>query len=404
MKILFFGAYFPRPNNPATGTWALSQIVALRDAGHEVCVISPLPAIPLLVTKLLGRGTSAACPPRHQWDGIETHYVRWPIYPVGPLAQRFRDDPGLFLKIAWALSRGRFLKLAAEFRPDVVFAHHGQLGGFVASKVARRIRVPYFVTEHSFGEIESCAKNPRRKRLYAQMLDGISGWIAVADRMRNTMHEIFPGAPALTVHNGAELIPAELRETARPPALSGRPMVLCVTFFYKRKNVPLLVKSFDQIAARHPNALLVIAGDGDDKPNVVSAKDHARHRSQIIMLGTLSHREVLQHMVWCDLFAHIGFNEPFATVFSEAMMAGKPIIFARDGGINDVAQDGVHGLSVAPNDENAAAAALDKLLSDSALRNKLAASATELAHAKLTWSVNAQRLTDLFEAARRVYS
>jgi glycosyltransferase involved in cell wall biosynthesis len=107
-------------------------------------------------------------------------------------------------------------------------------------------------------------------------------------------------------------------------------------------------------------------------------------------------------MVWCDLFAHIGINEPFAPVFSEAMMAGKPIIFASDGGINDVARDGVHGLSVAPNDENAAAAALDRLLTDSALRNQLAASATELAHAKLTWPVNAQRLTDLFEAARRV--
>jgi glycosyltransferase involved in cell wall biosynthesis len=166
--------------------------------------------------------------------------------------------------------------------------------------------------------------------------------------------------------------------------------------------VPLLVKAFDRIAARHSNALLVIAGDEDDKPNVVSAKENARHGSQIIMLGALSHREVLQHMVWCDLFAHIGINEPFATVFSEAMMASKPVIFASDGGINDVARDGVHGLSVAPNDEKTAAAALDRLLGDSALRNKLAASATELAQAKLTWSVNAQTLTDLFEVARRV--
>lgn len=402
MRILFFGAYFPRPNNPTTGTWALAQIAALREAGHEVRVISPLPAIPLLITRVLGRGTSAACPARHQWNGIETNYVRWPIYPVGPLAQRFRDDPGSFLRIAWTLSSRRFLKIAAEFRPDIVFAHHGQLGGFVASKVAQRMRVPFFVTEHSFGEVESCANNPRRKRLYAQMLNGISGWIAVAERMRNTMREIFPDAPFLTLHNGAEPIPAELSDTPRPPMLAGRSIVLCATFFYKRKNVPLLVKSFDQIAARHPNALLVIAGDGDDKRNVSSAIESAQNRSQIIALGALSHRDVLQHMVWCDVFAHIGINEPFATVFLEAMMAGKPIIFAHDGGIADVARDGIHGLGVAPNDEAGAAAALDSLLSDGVLRLKLAAAAADLAHTELTWSGNVSRLTGLFEAARRV--
>jgi glycosyltransferase involved in cell wall biosynthesis len=402
LKILFFGAYFPRPNNPTTGIWALAQIAALRDAGHEVRVISPLPAVPLFITRVIGRGTSAACPARHQWNGIETHYVRWPIYPVGPLAQRFRDDPGFFLRIAWALSSRRFLKIAAEFRPGIVFAHHGQLGGFVASKVAHRIRVPFFVTEHSFGEIESCAKNPRRKRLYAQMLGGISGWIAVSERMLNTMREIFPDAPSLTLHNGAELIPAELRDVPRPPLLAGRSIVLCVTFFYKRKNVPLLVKSFDRIAARHPSALLLIAGDGDDRPNVISAIESAHHRSQIMTLGALSHRDVLQHMLWCDVFAHIGINEPFGTVFSEAMMAGKPIIFARDGGIADVVRDGVHGLGVAPNDEAGAAAALDSLLSDSDLRLKLAAAAADLAHTELTWPGNVSRLTRLFEAARRV--
>ena len=401
MKILFFGVYFPRPNNPTTGTWALSQVTALRDAGHQVRVISPVPAIPLMVSKLLRRGTSAACPPRHVWNGIETDYVRWPIYPVGPLSRRFKENPRLFLKIAWAITQLRFLAIARKFHPDVIFAHHGQHSGYLASRVARRLGVNFFVTEHSFGEIESCAHNPLRRRHYLDMTRGISGWFAVANRMRDAMHRIFPDAPALTLHNGAELIPAALERVPRPPQLAGHLVVLCVTFFYTRKNVPLLIKSFDAIAGRHPSALLVIGGDGDDRAAVESAVGAARHQSQIVLLGALSHRDVLQNMVWCDVFAHIGINEPFATVFSEAMMAGKPIIFANDGGINDVAKNGVHGLSVEPDDAASAADALDTLLTDGALRQKLGASAGELARRELTWKANASNLTERFQAALR---
>jgi glycosyltransferase involved in cell wall biosynthesis len=401
MKILFFGVHFPRPNNQTIGTWALSQIVALRDAGHQVKVISPVPAIPVFITKVLRRGTSAVCPSSHTWNGIEVEYVRWPVYPVGPLAKWLRERPGLFVKLAWTLSKGKFLPIAKQFAPDVVFAHHGQLSGFVASEVARSLAVPFFITEHNFNDVESCAVSAPRRRLYSEATRGISNWIAVANRMRNAMTEIFPGVPAVTVHNGAELIPMDLRPNPRPPELSGRLVVLCVTFFYKRKNVPLLVESFDRIAARHPNAFLVIAGDGEDKSAVVGAAERAKHRTQIMLRGALGHREVLQHMLWCDVFAHIGVNEPFATVFSEAMMAGKPVIFSADGGITDVVVDGLHGLSALPGNGESAAAAMDRLLSDAALRTRLGSAAANLANTELTWAKNAENMAALFEAALR---
>jgi glycosyltransferase involved in cell wall biosynthesis len=401
MRILFFGAHFPRPNNQTIGTWALSQVTALRDAGHDVKVISPVPAIPVFITKILRRGTSAICPPRHTWKGIEAEYVRWPVYPVGPLAKWLRERPGLFVKFAWKLSKGKFLPIARQFAPDVVFAHHGQLSGFVASEVARHLSVPFFITEHNFNDIESCSKSAPRKRHYLETIRGIGNWIAVANRMRDTMREIFPGVPAVTVHNGAELIPAELRANPRPPDLSGRVVMLCVTFFYKRKNVPLLVESFDQIAGRYPNALLVIAGDGEDKLAIVAAAEKATHRKQIMLRGALGHRDVLQHMLWCDVFAHIGINEPFATVFSEAMMAGKPIIFATDGGITDVAIDGLHGLSVLPGDRASTANAMDRLLADAVLRERLGSAAANLADTQLTWAKNARNMVGLFEEALR---
>jgi glycosyltransferase involved in cell wall biosynthesis len=398
MRILFFGAHFPRPNNPTIGTWALSQISALRALGHEIRVVSPVPAIPVLATKILGRGTSALCPPRHTWGDIEALYVPWTVYPVGPLYNTFHRSPGVCVKPAWMFAGRKFLAIAADYAPDVIFAHHGQLAGFVAARVARRLEIPFFITEHDFDEIDDCAHNARRRDFYREVTQGIDAWVAVADRMRASMNRIFPGVPAVTIHNGAEPVPREMAAVPRPPALVSRVVVLCVTFMYKRKNVPLLLQAFDSIADRYPDALLAIGGDGDDMPAVRSALDNARNGSQILLLGALKHREVMQYMAWCDVFALIGGDEPFATVFSEAMSAGKPIVFASDGGITDVAKDGVHGLGVEPGDARSAVTALDRLLGDVELRERLGRNAAALA-GELTWAQNARNVSAVFQAA-----
>jgi glycosyltransferase involved in cell wall biosynthesis len=275
------------------------------------------------------------------------------------------------------------------------------LGGFVAAKVARELKAPFFITEHNFWDIESCATNIHRKRHYQEAIKGISGWIAVSDRLHKRMKAIFPDAPVITVHNGAETIPNALKENPRPTWLVDRQVVLCAAFFYKIKMVPLLIQAFDSVAERYPDARLLVIGDGDDKPAVLAALDSAIHRSQIILLGQLAHREVLQYMVWCDIFANIGIREPFATVFLEAMMASKPIIYASDGGITDVVTTGIHGLEVHPNDQGSAADALSELLSDVSLRHRLGAQARRLAETELTCAENARHMLGLFEETCR---
>jgi glycosyltransferase involved in cell wall biosynthesis len=399
MKILFLGTHFPRPNNPIIGTWALSQLIALKDLGHEIKVISPTPAIPAIVSKVLRRGTSAECPSHFAWQGIDTTYVRWPVYPVGPISRWFRARPDVFVPFGWAISGNQFLRIARRYAPDVIFAHHGHLSGYVAAKIARDLKVPFFITEHSFGEIESCQTNAHRRRHYLSVVKDVNHWIAVADRMRRAMTDLFPDVPAVTVCNGAELIPSARLPGSRPSSLTDRLVVLCASFFYRRKNVPLLIKAFDSIAGSHPDALLIIIGDGDDKPAVQAAVAAAAHPAQIQLLGALQHDEVLRYMGWCDLFAHIGINEPFGVVFAEAMMAGKPIIYATDCGIADVVVAGTHGLSVRPGDCKGAAVALHELLADRALRIKLGSAAAHLAQTELTWAQNARRLTTLFEAS-----
>src|SRR5262249_52594467 len=160
--------------------------------------------------------------------------------------------------------------------------------------------------------------NERRQRFYAPVAGASSQMVAVASRMAQLVDDLFPGARTLTVHNGSDPIPSELLGVARPPELNDRTVIFSACAFYERKGIPLLVRSFSHIAAKYPDAVRRIAGDGERRSEIESAVARANLGSRIQLCGRLPHRQVLQEMVWADVFALPGWDEPFATAFTEA--------------------------------------------------------------------------------------
>lgn len=71
--------------------------------------------------------------------------------------------------------------------------------------------------------------------------------------------------------------------------------------------------------------------------------------------------------------------EPFGLVALEAAAAGKPIVATATGGLRDIVVDGETGLLVPPEDRGSLTAALQKLISDASLRDRLGAAARQQA-------------------------
>jgi glycosyltransferase involved in cell wall biosynthesis len=64
-------------------------------------------------------------------------------------------------------------------------------------------------------------------------------------------------------------------------------------------------------------------------------------------------------------------NEPMGQVAVEAMLVGRPVVASDVGGLRDVVENDVTGLTVPPGDPNALAAALERLLNDSQMRMRM---------------------------------
>lgn len=400
LRVLFLAFYFPKPDNPLMGTWALSQAQALARQDIDLLVASFTSWVPASFALTPGAKAYAYCPPHYTWSGsVHTRYPRWLYYPVNPFKRWAYTHPVPYLKLAWWSARQELCGLIEEFQPDVIFCHHSLPNGWVVAQLPPRFRRPFLTLDHDFNEIADCHTYPHRKAACQTVADGAWAMLAVANRMEHDIKRLFPQAHVLTHHNGIDPLPPSLLDNPRPPSLNHKKIILTCALFAERKGIPLLIEAFYQIASAHPDAVLRIIGSGDDAEKIRNTVERLHLGDRIQLLGKKPHAEVLQEMVWADCFALVGWDEPFATVYLEAMAAGLPILCCSDGGINDVIQPGVHGFTVPPKNIAATAAALDRMLTDDTRRTEMGVRANQLIHQKLTWEAKAKELLDLFEQA-----
>jgi glycosyltransferase involved in cell wall biosynthesis len=112
-------------------------------------------------------------------------------------------------------------------------------------------------------------------------------------------------------------------------------------------------------------ARLVIAGDGEERDALEEFSRRLGVTGQVEFLGFS--RDVDPLMRSFDVFVLPSLTEGISLTILEAMAAAKPVITTRVGGNPEVVIDGRTGILVPPQDPDALAAAIVKLMKDPAL-------------------------------------
>jgi glycosyltransferase involved in cell wall biosynthesis len=131
-------------------------------------------------------------------------------------------------------------------------------------------------------------------------------------------------------------------------------------------------------AMRTVDGTLVIAGDGPLRGSVEEAIRTNGLESRVAMLGAVPQPVLNAHLEACEVLVLPSAlrAEGFGMALLEGMLFGKPLVTTRlRSGVRAVNVDGETGLQVEPNDPVALAAALNRLLSEDALRAAFGAAA-----------------------------
>ena len=108
----------------------------------------------------------------------------------------------------------------------------------------------------------------------------------------------------------------------------------------KNKRFKLLIEAFVKAFSADEELSLRIAGEGAERGTLEQLiRDSGRER-QIQLLGRLSREEIAGEYRKCRCFALLSCKETFGIAYREAMAVGRPVIAARNGGIEDGWNDG----------------------------------------------------------------
>jgi glycosyltransferase involved in cell wall biosynthesis len=119
-------------------------------------------------------------------------------------------------------------------------------------------------------------------------------------------------------------------------------------------------------------------------------------RARVVVIDNFTDDEKPQLFAACNVFVTISTDESFGIVFVEAWACGKPVVGGRIPAVECVIRDGVDGFLVPCKDPPALVTALDRLLSDPALRARMGEAGHLKARAENDWSVVVDRCHEIY--------
>jgi glycosyltransferase involved in cell wall biosynthesis len=155
--------------------------------------------------------------------------------------------------------------------------------------------------------------------------------------------------------------------------LPERPEAVFVGVLERYKNVRSLASAWRRVAAQVPDATLHVIGRGHERAVVESLVRDLPGR--VAWDEWAPSAQVSAALDAATVLVLPSFSEGLPRVAMEAFARGRGVVGSRAGGIPDIVEDGVSGLLVPPDDPIALAEALVRVLSDSALAERLATAA-----------------------------
>jgi glycosyltransferase involved in cell wall biosynthesis len=342
------------------GTYTRLQALELTRLGHEVHVLVP-----------------GKQPDTHEGD-VQIHFVSEDHF---PLIDRFQ--PGF----------GRLWRIDRRAR-ELVRRHALHLFEFpnwdgIGSRFGQKRPVPFVVRLNTSAQESqiidaiplslALQKDIQREHQQASLADRlVTNSHAHAKNMAQELG--IEEGRIQVVPIGIEVFPEYDREdrAGKTEDEEKESLIVYVGRMEKRKGTVDLLRAFPAVLNAIPDARLVMIGA--DRPHCPGGRFHHQFladefpqsvRERVTFPGRLSDEEMDRWMQRAMVFVAPSLYESFGIIFLEAMRWGTPVIGTQAGGIPEIVTHEASGILTAPEDPDALAIALTRLLGDTELRQRL---------------------------------
>ena len=384
LKILFLTSSYPRHEHDVASVFLRYFAEALVARGNQVHVLAPAD----------GKGAVAT-------DGAITAHRfqyfprRWQKLAYGSgIMPNLNRSPLLWLQVPfyvfsmlWALVR-----LIRQERFDVLHAHWILPQGLIGIFAKTLYPIPLVTTAHGADAFALKGRlNGFIKRLVVAKSDA---WTANTPATSSAVADKISTSPARVIPMGVNIdrFANGDRKALRALVNESDFLLLFVGRLVEKKGVDDLLRALALLpAALRPRIRLWIIGDGDRRAALEKTAVDLDIDKQVRFWGMVPNQDLPNFYAAADLFvapsteARSGDSEGQGVVFLEAFAARLCVLATRSGGIDAVVRDRHTGILVRPNQPQEIAAAIEKLMCNSALRTTLAANAYNEVKERYDW-------------------
>jgi glycosyltransferase involved in cell wall biosynthesis len=267
-------------------------------------------------------------------------------------------------------------------KPDIVHAHlmDASLAALTAARLAgvkRRIHTRHHSNLHHAHYPHAVYYDRFVNRLSTEIVATCEN----VERVLRDLDQVPPGKVRL-IHFGFDLSPFERVSVQRVADLRAkyglagkRPVVGVIARYMEYKGLQDVIPAFERLLGSHPGACLFLAN--------TSGREYAREvRALLARLPEGSYREVPFETDFAalyqlfDVFVHAPIDEiseAFGQVYVEALAARRPSVFTLSGIASEFVVHEKNALVVRHRDADGVRGAIERLLSDAGLGQRLAA-------------------------------
>ncbi|HZS61986.1 MAG TPA: glycosyltransferase family 4 protein [Gemmatimonadaceae bacterium] len=374
MRILVVSTAFPRDADDPTVKWLAEAIRRLRARGY---------AIEVFTSAYKGGGNTTL-------DGIPIHRFRYFFRRWENLTHEESAPDRMRRSLFYAMLPGFYLlfgsiamwRLQRRERYDIVHVHwplpHAVFG-WVARAARRRTRLIM-----QFYSIELRWVNER----IAILRGFLRRAIRTADRVIAISTATAREVSALAGDDvPIEVIPYAVEMPSRKASRHDEATILYVGRLVERKGVAYLIDA----SASLPKARIVIIGDGPEREALENRAKERGVTDRVEFRGWVTPGDLDRAYSSATVFAlpavvdKRGDTEGLGMVLLEAMSYYVPVVTTALGGITDIVENDQTGLIVPPNDSEALAAALRRLIDDRALAARLGTAGERMIEERFSW-------------------
>ena len=383
MKVLMIN-HFPLEGS-GSGTYTKNLATQLAKLGHEVCIILPenttsFPNYAGVRLHPVYFTDTRVAEPESIPGALPFNFPCFTTHPVSTTA--FDDLDEQQTEAYLAAFRSAIEQEVADYQPDIIHGQHV----WALPSLAVDCGVPLVLTAHGT-DLMGYDKWPEMRHYAATAIEAAAKVICISADNEELVRNAFPqyAEKIVRMRNGynpdifypQQLDRAQVLQHYGIP-YAGEDVILFAGKMTRFKGIDVLLDAAAEYEAALPNAITVLAGDGEERPNLEAQRERLGLK-RVTFIGNVAQDELARLYSIADIDLVPSRREPFGLVAVEAMACGTPVVATNQGGLPDFVNSTV-GALVNPEDPADLARGivdtLNRALANPAWREEVAAYAS----------------------------